>query len=59
MPHEFWAVFETCDARSTRSISSFDCIGTFPTEKEAIECELKNPGYRVRKLIRNTMKTDD
>ena len=59
MPKEFWAVFENWDSRAEgaekRDIYNFDCVGTFPTEQEAIDCEMKNPDYRVRKLIRNTM----
>ena len=59
MPKEFWAVFEsasgTIGTPEGRDIYGMDCIGTCPDEASAIEMEMKNPDYRVHKLIRNTM----
>lgn len=53
---EIWAVFETCQARpdamNRHNIFDYDCIASFRDEKDAIACELENPGRRVRKLVR-------
>lgn len=59
MPNEFWAVFENCHRKTSenggRDVLDFDCVGTCPNESSAIQLQMENPEYRVRKLIRNTM----
>ena len=55
MPTEFWAVFENCHRKTSenggRDVLDFDCIGTCPNESSAIQLQMENPEYRVRKLV--------
>jgi len=50
---EMWVVFEACSPEST-SIHSYDAMQTFNTEQEAIEYQMENPEYRIRKYVRIT-----
>lgn len=59
---DHWAVFEHCHARpdsmNRYNIFDYDCVGTFKTEKAAIDCEQENPEHRIRKLVRGKREKD-
>lgn len=52
MKKRIWAVFESSDLPiGNASAASLDCIASFDTEDEAIDCQLANASYRIRKLV--------
>lgn len=52
MKRQIWAVFESSGPPiGNASAASLDCIASFERERDAIDCQLANAGYRVRKLV--------